>query len=160
MIITGKAYWAKILKPTQNYSKDGEEYTIDVTVTDKSRAALEEAGLGDKIRAAVNPNNGREHASGEDYIKISVPTTTRNGDPLRAPQVKDKFGNAWPDDVLVGNGSLVDVMFLAREWTMGARSGVKPSLKGVRVVEHVAVEPSEDFEYADAPSAEEVWTDE
>jgi len=157
MIITGKVYWAKILQPVDNFSKDGQEYSLDISVDAGTRAALAEVGLEDKIRPAVNPKTGKEHASETDYIKISVPTESRNGTALRAPQIKDMYGNEWNKEKLIGNGSLVDVMFNPRKWTMGANSGVKPSLKGVRVVELVEVEPAEQFEYADAPSAEEVW---
>lgn len=158
MIIKGEAFWAKVLKPVPMYNAaDGSEYVIDVTVDEETRKALTEAGLDHKIKPVIN-KKGKEHASGREYIKIDIPVASSKGTKLRAPKIRDKFGQDWDMDTLIGNGSKVGVMFDIRKGEVNGTPWRKPSLQEVIVIEHVPVEPAEQFDYEEAPvSNEEAW---
>jgi len=158
MIIESTIWWAKVLKAVPNYNKDGEEFTVDVTVTPAIREQLREAGIEHKIQPAVN-SRGRAHVSEGEYINITIPTMGGKT-ALRPPQVKDRFGNDWPKDALIGNGSTAEIMFEVRSGVL--RNGdawAKPSLRAVKILDHVPVEPKEDFTYDVAPAdvTQEAW---
>ena len=157
MIIEGIGAWVKVSKPVPNYGKTGEEWTLDLGLEPDAVKELTEAGLAHKIKPAVRPSDGKEHATNLPYIKFSVPTKDSKGEALRAPQVVDKFGKEWNPDDMIGNGSVLRVRFDIREGTDfgGWR---KPALKAVQVWDYVPVEPQEDFDYVEgAPIEEEVW---
>lgn len=155
MIIEGQGNWIKVLKPVANYAKTGEEYTLDLSLDDEAIEALKKEGLEHKIKPAVRAKDGKEHVGGKPYIKFTVPTKNMKGEFLTAPDVVDRFGKEWSKDDLIGNGSVIRVMFDIRS---GDDFGGwrKPAMKKVQVWDHVPVEPSEEFDYAEgAPMGEE-----
>lgn len=159
MIITGKAYWAKLFRPGKSYDGD-PEWSIDVTVDADSRRALEEAGLGAKIKPPTN-NKGREHEGKEEYIQFSKPTHSKNGVELYPIEVVNGKNKEFPSDVMIGNGSLVRVMLTPHPWEMNGRSGFTPRIQKVQVVDLVEVEPREEFpvdaDEDSTSSSEEAW---
>jgi len=153
MIIKGIAQWAKILKPVDNYGATAKEYTMDLLIEPEVVDALKEEKLGNKIK----------EKEGYDlpYIKFVQPEKTRDGELLTPPRVKDRYGRDWDSEVLIGNGSVVNVRFDIREGVFNKTPWRKPALREVQVWEHVPVAPREDFEYDEGePLAEpdnEVW---
>lgn len=154
MKIQGTGAWVKILKPVANYAKTGEEWTMDLGLEDDAIKELTDAGLAHKIKPAVNPETGKEHATNLPYIKFSVPTKTVKGDAIRAPKVVDKYGKAWDPNDMIGNGSTLNVIFNIRE---GSDYGGwrKPDLKSVQVWDYVPVEPADEFDYVEGEPIEE-----
>ena len=65
--------------------------------------------------------------------------------------VVDGQKNTFKD--LIGNGSIVNVMYTPFAWEMNGKSGVTPILKKVQVVDLVAYAGAEDFDVLDVASA-------
>lgn len=102
MTITGKAYWARI-QPDQlhdNYNEDGQEWTIDVSVDEATKAKLEKVGLGPKIK-----NKGTEAG---DFIHFS---RNENKKKTGEPNKPIQLSGVVDESVRIGNGSVVDVTF-------------------------------------------------
>lgn len=142
-VIRGKAFWAKILgDPVPGYDPDQKEWTIDVTVDDEARATLEELGLGDKIKNKTDEKPDDERG---DFITFKRKALKSDGTEARPIRVVDRKKNEWPQDKLIGNGSEVFVQFAVNEWEYRGRSGVKPGIMSVMVVDHVPYESSDEL---------------
>ena len=159
MQLKGTAYWAKVLTPVDNYGKDGKEFTIDFVPDEESMERYRAEFGNKKLKPAVG-NNGKPHASGTDYLKLTRPVKPN----LPPVEVVDRAGNPWPKSALIGNGSAVSLIVSVREGTLGNGQKWKtPGLNKIRVDEHVPI--GEDFEYEDEGNApattsdEEGWTD-
>lgn len=154
MKVFGKIYWAKILEPVDTYAKDGQEYSFDLVLDEKSRKAYEQENFTGASRIKpVKNKKGVEHTSGEEYVKFTRPTTTSRGEPIRAPEVVDTSRQPWPKDVLIGNGSTVAVIVNIREGDMPV-TFKKADFTKIMVLDHVPY--GEDFEeddYADYASS-------
>lgn len=147
--IKGRGYWMKVLgEPVDNYGKDGKEWTGDVTVDDEARAVLEAAGVADKIK------NKDERG---DFLAFKQKATRRNGESNRPITIVDARNRPWPQDVKIGNESLIELKFNVVPYP-GKPSGLYP--QAIRVLEHVPYERQEfaalpeDSEYVkNAPAA-------
>ena len=128
-VITGKAYWAHVQNPNTSFEP---EYSIDICVDDNNRAAIEADGLTIK-------NKGDERG---DFIHIRQRVARRDGTQNDAPIVVDAQKN--PTDKLVGNGSIVNVLYSPYSWEMNGKAGVTPILKKIQVVDLVSY--GEDFD--------------
>lgn len=145
--ITGIANWAKVLgPPVQNYSKDGYEWTIDITPDDDSVAVLNNAGIGDRMK-----NKGDDRG---EFISFRQKATRMNGeenDPIRVVDAKNR---PWDPKELIGNGSKVQLKFNVKDYGPGKKQGVYP--QAIRVLELVSYAPvdfeplPEDSEYVKA----------
>lgn len=123
--ITGVAYWAAVQAPNTTFEP---VWTIDVCqLEDKTKAALEQLGLGDKIK---NKDDDRG-----DFITIKQKTHGKNGNEFKAPTVKDADNR--PFDGLIGNGSKVAVQFAIRPWEYAGKKGTAADLRQVQVLELV-----------------------
>ena len=122
-VITGKAYWAHVQNPNTSFEP---EYSIDICVDDNNRAAIEADGLTIK-------NKGDERG---DFVHIRQRVARRDGTQNDAPIVVDAQKN--PTDKLVGNGSIVNVLYSPYSWEMNGKAGVTPILKKVQVVDLVS----------------------
>jgi len=128
-VITGKAYWAHLQSPNSTYEP---EWSIDLCVDDNNREAILKDGLTIK-------NKGDDRG---DFVHIRQRVARRDGSKNDAPIVLDSQKNVT--DKLVGNGSLVNVLYTPFEWDMNGKSGVTAILKKVQVVD--LVEYGEDFD--------------
>lgn len=122
-VITGKAYWAHVQSPNTTYEP---EWGIDVCVDDKNREAIMKDGLDIK-------NKGDDRG---DFVHIRQKVSRRDGTQNDAPVVVDAQKN--PIDSLIGNGSLVNVLYTPFEWNMNGKSGTSAILKKVQVVDLVS----------------------
>jgi len=150
-VVKGKAYWASVQQPNTTYEP---EWGIDILVDDGNRAALEADGLTIK-------NKGDDRG---DFVHIRQKVTRRDGSQNEAPTVVD--AQKQPFTGLIGNGSVVNVMYTPFPWEMNGKSGVSPLLKKVQVVDLVEYKAGEDFDVedgftaSDAPSATAELNDE
>lgn len=149
--ITGKAYWAKILgKPVPNYSNDGYEWTMDLSLDDKAKEMINQLGISDRIR-----NKGDARG---DFISFKQRETRADGsknEPIRVVNAKNQ---PWDHNNKIGNDSLVDVKFNVKDYGKGKKPGVY--IQAVRVLDHIPYvtqdfdELPEDNEYVQkAPDA-------
>lgn len=163
MIIRGKAYWAKVLgEPVKDKYKPVRQWSMDVAPDEASLKALEDEGLSHKIKPAVN-KSGKGHASGQGYVKFERPesVTNRQGKQVDMPNIPivDKYGQDWPDDKLLGNGTEVEVAFEIIDGEFNGQPFRKPRIKKIKVVAHVPFEEDE-LEYEDpsaSSSPDEEW---
>jgi hypothetical protein len=125
--IRGTAHWAKVLgDPVPNYSGDNREWTIDLTPDEDGLAKLKELGIEDRLK---NKDDDRG-----DFIQFRQREKRMDGSLNKRINVVDAAGEAWPQDKLIGNGSVVDVRFDYRDYGAGKKPGVYP--QAIRVLEH------------------------
>ncbi len=140
--IKGKGYWLKVLgEPVDNYGKDGKEWTGDITVDGAAVAVLEEAGVRDKVR-------NKEDDRG-DFLPFKQRANRRDGTPNRPITIVDARNRPWPQDVKIGNESIIELKFNVVEYP-GKPSGLYP--QAIRVLDLV---PYERQEFAPLPEDSE-----
>lgn len=150
-VVKGKAYWASVQQPNTTFEP---EWAIDILVDDNNRAAFEADGV---------PIKNKDDERG-DFVHIRQRVARRDGTQNEAPSVVD--AQKQPFTGLIGNGSVVNVMYTPFAWEMNGKSGVSPLLKKVQVVDLVEYKAGEDFDVEDgftaaqAPSANEELNDE
>tara|TARA_A100001201_G_C4025007_1_gene181745 strand:+ start:324 stop:791 length:468 start_codon:yes stop_codon:yes gene_type:complete len=150
-VVKGKAYWASVQQPNTTFEP---EWAIDILVDDNNRAAFEADGV---------PIKNKDDERG-DFVHIRQRVARRDGTQNDAPAVVD--AQKQPFTGLIGNGSVVNVMYTPFAWEMNGKSGVSPLLKKVQVVDLVEYKAGEDFDVEDgftaaqAPSANEELNDE
>ena len=150
-VVKGKAYWASVQQPNTTYEP---EWAIDILVDDNNRPAFEADGV---------PIKNKDDERG-DFVHIRQRVARRDGTQNEVPSVVD--AQKQPFTGLIGNGSVVNVMYTPFAWEMNGKSGVSPLLKKVQVVDLVEYKAGEDFDVEDgftakeAPSANEELNDE
>ena len=118
--ISGTAYWAKVHQPHFDQYNEQGIFSIDVTVDAKTKKQLQDLGLGPRIK-----NKGDE---GNDFITIKRKYTRKDGTKNLAPRVVDSKRTPISSDILIGNGSLVNVAFDTYDYDIKGNKGVGSSL--------------------------------
>jgi hypothetical protein len=141
-IVTGQAYWAKVQEPDET----DRVYSLEVTLTPEMLSTVKSMGITTGIKDRTDKGYGWVlHAKTWGYSQDGT---------LNKLRVIDKEGKPFTD--LIGNGSTVKVEVVPYAWTFAGRSGVRPLLKGVKVLEHVPYkkslldsdEEASDYEFA------------
>ena len=136
-VITGKAYWASITTPNKTFDIDGV-WTLDVCNLDKKNIEMVKAdGLTIK-------NKGDERG---DFVTIKRKVKRKDGNENAAPNVVDAQKRPLIN-TLIGNGSIVNVLYSTYDWEFKGRKGTSADLKSVQLTDLVPYEtgPKEDFE--------------
>ena len=136
--ISGTAYWAKVHQPHFDQYNEQGIFSIDVTVDAKTKKQLQDLGLGPRIKT-------KDDERGE-FITIKRKYTRKDGTKNSAPRVVDSKKTPISSDVLIGNGSLVNVAFDTYDYNVGGNQGVGSSLKAVQVTKLVEYSPSENLD--------------
>jgi hypothetical protein len=129
-VISGVAYWASITQPNTTFDVDGV-YTIDI------------CQLDEKNKKIVSTDNLEIKNVGDDrgdFVTAKMKVRRNNGVENDPPNVVDSKLNPI-SNVLVGNGSKVNVSYRPFEWTFGNRSGVSAGLNSVQVMDLVEYKP-------------------
>lgn len=156
LVFRGKASYAKILgDPVPNFNKDGMEWKMDLELLDKGSVdKMNELGVGDRVK------NKEGYLDGAPHLSFKQAELTKQGKPNKKVAVVDAAGNPWPEDRLIGNGSIVEVRFVVMDFGPNKYKGVY--MRSVRVLDLVpyvdgGFEPlAEDDEFYDkAKEAEE-----
>jgi len=124
-VITGRAFWASVQAPNTTYDADGV-WTIDVSLDQANKKRVEEDGLRTK-------NKGDDRG---DFVTIKRKVMKKNGEKNDAPDVVDSMKKPMPN-VLIGNGSVVNVKYRTYDWTYQGRAGISADLQTVQVVDLV-----------------------
>lgn len=146
------AYWCKTGKPEKKYASEETQWSVKLVVEPKISKAWVKKGFAQKEKTMEV--DGKEHR----MIQITKNTHRKDGKEVDPPLVVDKYGRELDPDS-VGNGSVVDVQYRIFEWDMAGRSGLKPILEAVRVVDHVeraGTAQGSEFDYDEMPEDEEV----
>lgn len=131
-VLSGKSYWATIATPNETFEP---RWQIDIALT------------GDQLDKAKSLNLPIKNKGDErgDFVTIKRNVNRRDGTRNNQPALKDAqkrdMGN-----VLVGNGSDVNVLFKTFEWNYANKSGVGADLQAVQVVNLIPYGDSEDFD--------------
>ena len=133
--VEGKAYWAAITRPNTTFDP---VYQIDVAVDDITAKDFASRGVTVK-----------EDERGK-VLKFKRKVARQDGTANPMPRLVD--ANKNPIDVLVGNGSLVNVLYKEFEWTFAGKSGRSLDLQAVQVLDLIPY--GEDFDIAEGYVAE------
>ena len=151
LVFRGTLQYARVLgDPVLNYNKDGQEWKFDFVPNDQAGAEKELTATGankvsDRLRALTD-SEGNPRYDGQKYMSFKQAAERRDGTPNIPIRVEDVNGNNWPEDVLLGNGTVADVKFVVIDNGPGKFPGVYP--RSIRVLELVPYQ-SKEFEPID-----------
>lgn len=144
-VIRGVAHWAKVLgEPVMNYGGDNREWTVDLSPDEDGMRLVNELGLEGRLK-----EKGDERGQ---FMAFRQREKRLDGSLNRRISVVDSQNNPWPQDRLIGNGSVVEIRFDYRDYGKGKQPGVYP--QAIRVLDHKEYAPvhfaplSEDDPYA------------
>lgn len=146
LVFRGTLQYARVLgDPVLNYNKDGQEWKFDFVPNDPAGARKELIGTGankvaDRLRA-LKDSEGNPRYDGAEYMSFKQAAERRDGTPNTPIRVEDVYGNNWPEDVLLGNGTVADVKFVVIDNGPGKFPGVYP--RSIRVLELVPYQSKE-----------------
>lgn len=145
-----KVEWAKVLgEPREKYKSKEREWTVDLLFSKDQIKELAKQGF-----------------TPDAFIKDGRYTARRNekkadGSNNRPFLVLDETGKPWPNDKLIGNGSVVDIKYnFTDPYTHKGEKRVKLVLQEMCVREHVPYEgKGEQFDFVTptANSDEDEW---
>tara|TARA_R110000765_G_scaffold216623_2_gene321229 strand:- start:305 stop:754 length:450 start_codon:yes stop_codon:yes gene_type:complete len=142
-IISGKAYWAAITSPNTTFEP---KWQIDITLDAAAKAKVEADGL--TIR-----NKGDDRG---DFVSLKRNVTRASGQENQQPTLKDR-SNRTMDNVMIGNGSDVNVKYRPYDTNWKGKAGKNADLQEIQVVNLISYGDSEDFDVLD--EAEESFDD-
>jgi hypothetical protein len=141
--LTGKAHWAKILgDPVPNFSRDGNEWTVDFTPDAEGIKTIKALGIGSKLK-----NKGDERGEFIQFKQRELRANGKKNDPIT---VVDAHNRPWDPDTKIGNDSTVEVKFNVVDYGKGKPQGVY--LQALRVLDLV---PYVRQEFAPLPEGSE-----
>ena len=154
----GEFSWAKVLGEPRGFDGDMEKrsWSVNLLLDDTDPQCQE---LIQKIKDKYVEEHGKKkphqhgvpykphvdqdgNATGKMQFTFKRPEFTSRGDAKGAPTVVDATGvQKWPEDKLIGNGSVGRVKFHIYPWGLGKPNpGVGMELRGVQVLELVEYE--------------------
>lgn len=136
LFLTGKIYWAKILgKPVPNYERTGNEWTFEFEPDAEGVKAVKALKLGDRLKTKYEAD-GRGA-----FLTLRKKELSNDGSPNEPLRVYDGEDSPWPDNTLIGNGSVGDVKLDVRDYGVGKKAGIYPV--ALRVTELIKYESAE-----------------
>lgn len=103
-----KIYWAKVVgNPRPNYSKDGTEWSFDLSITPEVKKQLKAAGASSYFK-----DLGDDRGT---FIHLKRKGTKNDGTPAKPIAIVDHANGEW-DGRLIGNGSTVNVSVAFNEY--------------------------------------------
>lgn len=131
-VIRGTLNWAKVLgNPVYNEYAKKKQWSVDVTPDEAGMKTLKDLKLLTKIK-------NKEDDRG-DFISFRQDEFRKSGDPNLPITITDIKGNPWPENKLLGNGTVADVKFSYQDF--GTTKG--SYIKAIRVLKHVPYVPKE-----------------
>lgn len=132
--------WCKLLgAPRLNYNEDGHEWTVDIVVSKDQQKELMKNNVGDYFKTNDN---------GETFFKYRRNSEKPDGSPAAPVEIYDEYGDAWPQDRLIGNGSKAEVKLLMVEMKRGKNRGkFKPIVLAMKIIDHVSYSDGEGFSF-------------
>lgn len=148
----GKARYAKIVgKPVEGFDpgEKNKVWTTDVVIDEATEAKLVQEG-------APASQFKTDDKTGERYITLKRKAYKADGTAAKPIKIKDDQTRDWDQDFedrpanqLIGNGSVLNVMYNINEWTFGKKKGMRVDPLAIQVWEHVKYEGGSQFPVAD-----------
>lgn len=139
MVISGNAWYAKVLgAPAWGYKNQYKEWSLDVTLDEKTKAKLLEAGMGANFIKDKGDDRG-------EFLTFKRRETKKDGTPGKAFLVVDRKGQDWDQKKLIGNGSVVNIKIALNDDSENPKVK-RPGLIKMQIVDHVAYEGRGDEE--------------
>jgi len=135
---TGKIYWPKIVGEKalhDNYDGDARQWAYELSPDDTS--FLKEHRLLDRLKDkedAKNPEKG-------EFLYMRKPEFTRDGEKNDPIRIYDENNEPWPENKLIGNGTVVDFKLSIVDYGKGKKSGIYT--QALRIKELVPYESNE-----------------
>lgn len=122
MLIKGKAAYTRVVgQPHKNkFNPDVDQWSFDLTVDKEAQQTLLEAGM--RKTYLRDKEDFRE-----TFISFTRDATKKDGSPGKPYEIVDAQGQPWPEDVLIGNGSVLNVIVTLNERTFRGEKFLKPS---------------------------------
>jgi hypothetical protein len=120
LVLTGKAYWAHVRKPNEQSGS----YQLDLSVDDTTKSMLE--GLGITVKNASLGIGVKDKKPGDErgnFVTLKKTAQGEDGTLYPPPQIVDGKKKAVPADVLIGNGSVVNVAAHIYDWKFKSKTG-------------------------------------
>jgi len=135
-IVNGTVYWASVHEPNTQFE---HKWSADLFVTEVDNQALRDLGLEPKLVRLTRAGkiSHTDHEVGDEYFQFKRNLTRRSGEENKPPRVVDSSNQPVPADVLVGNGSEVNIAYSTYEWNVGGNKGVSADLAGLQVLDLV-----------------------
>ena len=133
-VVKGIAQWASLARPNSMSGK----FQIDVChLSEADVTQLEKQGITNVHHEASRDDDYEPRGA---YITMRSNAVSKAGENLDPPEVVDAKKKPLPRGVLVGNGSLVNVVYDPFEWTYKKKAGTSAGLRIVQVLELVKFE--------------------
>jgi len=117
VVIKGNAMWASLFEPNSMSDK----YQVDICNLDKNDCKAIE-GLGISVRVG----------EGDKADKGSFITAKTK----LVPKVVDSAKNPWPENMQIGNGSVIKCSISPYEWRYQKKAGISASLNSIMIVDY------------------------
>lgn len=142
IVLRGKLDWAKVLgnarKHTGNPKYDkGPYWSVDLTPDAKTHTLMKQFGITKKLKEP----SGEKDERTETFLSLKVLENKADGGKNQPPKIVDAANKPWPENKLLGNGTIGDVKVRVVDYGSGSEMGVY--LQAIRVLEHVAYEIDE-----------------
>lgn len=129
-LIRGVAQWVRILgAPPPGYDNGPAEWSFDLILDEKSKKEYLASG-GDPFYVKVDKETGNEQIK---FVRKAIKKDGTKSQPIR---VAGPDGAEWPQDTLIGNGSIINVRYSLNEVNSKGTKRMKPSAMAVQVWEH------------------------
>lgn len=122
--VTGRVFWAHVRKPNDLSGK----YQLDLSIDDATAKKIKDAGITPKKE---EKNLGTENDRGT-YVTLTRSATNKEGMPM-PPPVLDGKKNPVPDNIMIGNGSVVNVVTHVYDWTFKNKKGKSLGLDAIQI---------------------------
>lgn len=163
VILSGKAYWARVYEGNHDEYNGREFYKITVALDDASWAKYNKSGMSLKARPVSSQDEDAPLGiTFKRDLEAKVFTDKKTGKTKElgggAPRVKDADGQVM--DALIGNGSDVEVLVnVYKTKTVPVKTGHR--LEAVKVVNLIPYDEfrEDDLDEEDEPVKEEVKTE-
>lgn len=149
-MLQGTAHWAKVTGPAKPaYGDTHNEWSVDVSIDEKTMAKLKEQGVDHKVR---NKDDDRG-----DFLTFRRKELKKDGSPAARIAIVDAKGEPWDLNTLIGNGSTVNIKYVINEGEL-PRPWKRPDILAMQVVELVPYGDGESFPVYESDAAEnESW---
>ena len=129
-IVTGQCYFAHLKVPNPNYNQTDYFYELNLAVSDDVFVSFKDIGISNFFLFEA----GTKNFTPDPVIKFATWAKNKGGDNRPPPRVVDLDKN--PVDVLIGNGSTVNVQW--SEYSYGKQTKIiRPLLQAVQIVDLV-----------------------